>query len=91
MIASDRSQPATRGFQSDGLAAHIVHPDGRARPDWEFASEPKALPLEEAPLPEDPATASLSNHGALTLEELASRICPAHCMSPRSPAVSVPR
>jgi hypothetical protein len=89
MIASDGSQPATRGFQSDGLTAHIVHSDGRARPDWEFATEPKALPLEEVSLPEDPAIASLSNHGALTLEGLASRICPAHRMSPdrrRSPS-----
>jgi hypothetical protein len=74
MIASDGSQPATRGFQSDGLAAHIVHPDGRARPNWEYATEPEALPLEEVSLPEDPEITSLSNHGALTLEELASRI-----------------
>jgi hypothetical protein len=89
MVVSDGSQPATHRFRSDEFAAHIVHPDGRARPDWGFATEPKALPLEEVSVPEDPAIASLSNHGALTREELASRICPAHRMSPdrmRSPS-----
>jgi hypothetical protein len=84
-----RKSTSNTWVQSDGLAVHIVHPDGRARPDWEFATEPKAFPHEEVSLPEDPAIASLSNHGALTLEELASRICPAHRMSPdrlRSPS-----
>ena len=40
-------------------------------------------------LPQDTAITSLRNHGALTLEELASRICPAHRISPdrlRSPS-----
>ena len=58
-------------------------------PTREYATEPEALPLEEVSLPEDPAIASLSNHGALTLEELASRIFPAHRTSPdrlRSPS-----
>jgi hypothetical protein len=43
-------------------------------PTREYATEPEALPLEEVSLPEDPEITSLSNHGALTLEELASRI-----------------
>src|ERR1700730_6381825 len=43
--------------------------------------EPKALPLEEVSPPKDPAIASLRNHGALTLEELASLICPAYRIS----------
>ena len=63
--------------------------DRQGRPDWEFATEPKALPPEEVSLPKDPAIASLRNHGAPTLEELASRICPAHHISPdrlRSPS-----
>jgi hypothetical protein len=71
------------------LSQDAADPDGRARPDWEFATEPKALPLEDVSLPKDPAIASLRNHGALTLEELANRICPAHRISPdrlRSPS-----
>jgi putative transposase len=71
------------------LSQDTTDPDGQGRPDWEFVTEPKALPLEEVSLPQDPAIASLRNHGALTLEELASRICPAHRTSPdrlRSPS-----
>jgi hypothetical protein len=71
------------------ISLDAADPDGRARPDWEFATEPKALPLGEVSLPKDPAMASLRNHGALSLEELANRICPAHHISPdrlRSPS-----
>ena len=57
-----RARAAYVRFLSQGAAG----PDGRARPDWEFATEPKALPLEEVSLPKDPAIASLRNHGALT-------------------------
>jgi hypothetical protein len=64
------------------LSQDAADPDGQARPDWEFATEPKALPLEEVSLSQDRAIASLRNHGALTLKELASRIGPAHRTSP---------
>jgi REP element-mobilizing transposase RayT len=64
------------------LDQDAADPDGRTRPDWEFATEPKALPLDEVSLPKDPAIAPLRNHSAMTLEELASRICPAHRISP---------
>jgi hypothetical protein len=71
------------------LSQDAAEPGGRARPDWEFAAEPKTLPFEEMSLPQDLAIASLHNHSTLTLEELASRICPAHRISPdrlRSPS-----
>ena len=56
------------------LSQDAADPDGRTRPDWEFATEPKTLSLEEVSLPKDPTIASLRNHSAMTLEELASRI-----------------
>ena len=64
------------------LGQDAADPDARTRPDWEFATEPKALPVDEVSLPKDPAIAPLRNHSAMTLEELASRICPAHRISP---------
>jgi hypothetical protein len=41
------------------LSQDAADPGGRASPDWEFAAEPKALPLEEMSLPQDLAIASL--------------------------------
>jgi len=60
---------------------HAAEPNAQAFADWEFATEPEALALEEASLPHKPAKASPRQHGALTLEELATRICPAHRIS----------
>jgi putative transposase len=63
------------------IGQYTVNHDEQAHSDWEFATEPKPLALEEASLPGNPATLSLRQRSALTLEDLAGRICPAHNIS----------